>query len=309
MLLIYQLFCDITHKLGFEHYVYNFGDRFKENVIDRFNNAYINGETPNPCIDCNRFIKFNALLKRAELLSVDYIATGHYVRREFDENTQRYILKKGLDETKDQSYVLYGMTQEQLAKTLFPIGNLTKNQTRAIALEKDLINASKPDSQDICFVPDGDYAGFIERYTQKTFPKGNFIDKDGNILGEHNGIIRYTIGQRKGLGIALGVPAYVVSKNVAENTVTLGSNDDLFTDTVYGKEVNWVSIECPKEPLKVKARVRYNQKEQHATLYPLENNCVKLIFDKPQRAVTSGQAVVFYDDDILLGGGTIFTRQ
>ena len=198
------------------------------------------------------------------------------------------------------------MTQEQLAKTLFPIGNLTKNQTRAIALEKDLINASKPDSQDICFVPDGDYAGFIERYTQKTFPKGNFIDKDGNILGEHNGIIRYTIGQRKGLGIALGVPAYVVSKNAAENTVTLGSNDDLFTNTVYGKEVNWVSIVCPKEPLKVKARVRYNQKEQPATLYPLENNCVKLIFDNPQRAVTSGQAVVFYDGDILLGGGTIF---
>ena len=296
----------VSHKLGFEHYVYNFGDRFKECVIDRFNNAYINGETPNPCIDCNRFIKFNALLKRAELLGMDYIATGHYVRREFDEDSQRYILKKGLDETKDQSYVLYGMTQEQLAKTLFPIGNLTKNQTRAIALEKDLINAEKPDSQDICFVPDGDYAGFIERYTQKTFPKGNFIDKDGNILGEHNGIIRYTIGQRKGLGIALGVPAYVVAKNIADNTVTLGSNDDLFTDTVYGKEVNWVSIECPKEPLKVKARVRYNQKEQPATLYPLENNCVKLIFDSPQRAVTSGQAVVFYDGDILLGGGTIF---
>ncbi len=248
-------------------------------------------------------------MKRAEVLGMDYIVTGHYVRREFDENSQRYIIKKGIDETKDQSYVLYGMTQEQLAKTLFPIGNLTKNQTRAIALEKDLINASKPDSQDICFVPDGDYAGFIERYTKQTFPKGNFIDKDGNILGEHNGIIRYTIGQRKGLGIALGVPAYVVSKNVAENTVTLGSNDDLFTDTVYGKEVNWVSIECPKEPLKVKARVRYNQKEQPATLYPLENNCVKLIFDKPQRAVTSGQAVVFYDGDILLGGGTIFTRQ
>ena len=295
----------MAHKLGFDHYVYNFGDRFKENVIDRFNNAYINGDTPNPCIDCNRFIKFNALLKRAELLGMDYIATGHYVRREFDENLQRYIIKKGIDESKDQSYVLYGMTQEQLAKTLFPIGNMTKHQTRAIALEKDLINASKPDSQDICFVPDGDYAGFIERYTKQTFPKGNFIDKDGNILGEHNGIIRYTIGQRKGLGIALGVPAYVVSKNVAENTVTLGSNDDLFTDTVYGKEVNWVSIDCPKEPLKVKARVRYNQKEQPATLYPLENNCVKLIFDKPQRAVTSGQAVVFYDGDILLGGGTL----
>ena len=164
-----------------------------------------------------------------------------------------------------------------LAHTLFPLGNLTKPEVRELAEKAGLVNAEKPDSQDICFVPDGDYAGFIERYTQKTFPKGNFIDKNGNVLGEHNGIIRYTIGQRKGLGIALGVPAYVVSKNVAENTVTLGSNDDLFTDTVYGKEVNWVSIECPKEPLRVKAKVRYNQKEQPATLYPLENNCVKLI--------------------------------
>lgn len=295
----------VAHKLGFEHYVYNFGDRFKECVIDRFNNAYINGDTPNPCIDCNRFIKFDALLKRAELLGQDYIATGHYVRRDFDEKSGRYILRKGIDETKDQSYVLYGMTQEQLAKTLFPIGELTKARTRAIAEEKGLINASKPDSQDICFVPDGDYAKFIENYTGRTFPKGDFIDKDGNVLGEHNGIIRYTIGQRKGLGIALGVPAYVVSKNIEKNTVVLGSNDDLFTDTVYGQDVNWVSVECPTEPLQVKAKVRYNQKEQPATLYPLENGNVKLIFEKPQRAVTSGQAVVFYDGDILLGGGTI----
>ncbi len=295
----------VAYKLGFEHYVYHFGEKFKECVMDRFSNAYINGDTPNPCIDCNRFIKFDALLKRAELLGMDYIATGHYVRKDFDEVTGRYVLKKGLDESKDQSYVLYGMTQEQLAKTLFPIGNLTKAQTRAIAEEKGLLNAQKPDSQDICFVPDGDYAGFIERYTGKTFPKGNFLDKNGNVLGQHNGIIRYTIGQRKGLGIALGVPAYVVSKNVADNTVTLGSNDDLFTDTVYGTEVNWVSIACPTAPLRVKAKVRYNQKEQPAVLYPLENHRVKLIFDNPQRAVTSGQAVVFYDGDRLLGGGTI----
>ncbi len=295
----------VAYKLGFEHYVYNFGDRFKECVIDRFNNTYINGDTPNPCIDCNRFIKFDALLKRAELLGMDYIATGHYVRREFDEKSGKYLLKKGLDESKDQSYVLYGMTQEQLSKTLFPIGELTKAQTRAIALEKDLINASKPDSQDICFVPDGDYAKFIENYTGKTFATGNFVDKDGKVLGTHNGIIRYTIGQRKGLGIALGVPAYVIAKNVGDNTVVLGSNDDLFTDTVYAKDVNWISSACPKEPLQIKAKVRYNQKEQPATLYPLENGGVKLIFDKPQRAVTSGQAVVFYDGDILLGGGTI----
>lgn len=292
----------VANKLGVDHYVYNFGDRFKECVIDKFNNSYMCGLTPNPCIDCNRFIKFDALLKRAELLEHDYIATGHYVRRGFDEKTGRYVLKKGLDPTKDQSYVLYGMTQEQLSKTLFPIGELTKEETRNIASEYGLVNASKPDSQDICFVPDGDYAKFIEEYTGKDFPKGNFIDKNGNILGQHSGIIRYTIGQRKGLGIALGEPAYVISKDVENNTVTLGKNEDLFTDTAYGTDVNWVSVSEPAEPIRVCAKVRYNQKEQSATLYPLENGNIKIVFDKPQRAVTYGQALVYYNEDLLLGG-------
>lgn len=294
----------VANKLGFDHYVYNFGDRFRECVIDKFNNSYMCGLTPNPCIDCNRFIKFDALLKRAELLEQDYIATGHYVRRGYDEKTGRYTLRKGLDSTKDQSYVLYGMTQEQLAKTLFPIGELTKDETRQIASQYGLVNASKPDSQDICFVPDGDYAKFIEEYTGKNFPQGNFIDKNGNVLGKHNGIIRYTIGQRKGLGIALGEPAYVVSKDIEHNTVTLGTNEDLFTDTAYGTDVNWVSIAQPSEPIRVNARVRYNQKEQPATLYPLENGNVKIVFDKPQRAITYGQALVWYQDDLLLGGAT-----
>ena len=294
----------VANKLGFDHYVYNFGDRFKECVIDKFNNSYMCGLTPNPCIDCNRFIKFDALLKRAELLEQDYIATGHYVRRGYDEKTGRYTLRKGIDHTKDQSYVLYGMTQEQLAKTLFPIGELTKDETRHIATQYGLVNASKPDSQDICFVPDGNYAKFIEEYTGKHFPQGDFIDKNGNILGKHNGIIRYTIGQRKGLGIALGEPAYVVSKDIENNTVTLGTNEDLFTDTAYGTDVNWVSIAPPTEPIRVTARVRYNQKEQPAILYPLENGNVKIIFDKPQRAITYGQALVWYHDDLLLGGAT-----
>ncbi len=293
----------VANKLGFYHYVYNFGDRFKECVIDKFNTSYICGLTPNPCIDCNRYIKFDALLKRAELLEQDYIATGHYVRRAYDESTGRYILKKGVDSSKDQSYVLYGMTQEQLSKTLFPIGELTKNQTREIARKYGLVNASKPDSQDICFVPDGDYAGFIEEYTGKSFPKGSFVDKYGNVLGQHNGIIRYTIGQRKGLGIALGEPAYVVSKDVKANTVTLGRNEDLFTDTAYGSDVNWVSIAPPTEPIRVFAKIRYSHREQPATLYPLENGNIKLVFDAPQRAITYGQALVFYDGDILLGGG------
>ena len=293
----------VAQKLGFDHYVYNFGERFKECVIDKFNNSYINGLTPNPCIDCNRFIKFDALLKRAELLENDYIATGHYVRRGYDESTGRYTLRKGADESKDQSYVLYGMTQEQLSKTLFPVGELTKSETREIARQYGLLNASKPDSQDICFVPDGDYASFIEKYTGKKFPKGSFVDKDGNVLGEHGGIIRYTIGQRKGLGIALGKPAYVISKNIRDNTVVLGDNEDLFSTTAYADDVNWVSIACPDGPIRVTAKVRYNQKEQPATLYPLEDGRIKVEFDAPQRAITPGQALVAYIGDLMICGG------
>ncbi len=299
----------VANKLGIPFYVFNFGDRFRECVIDKFNSSYINGLTPNPCIDCNRFIKFDALLKRAEMLGQDYIATGHYVRRRFDEKSGRYQLLKGADDTKDQSYVLYGMTQEQLAKTLFPVGELTKTRTRELASELGLINAHKPDSQDICFVPDGDYASFIERYTGKSFPEGDFTDKQGNVLGKHSGIIRYTVGQRKGLGIALGAPAYVISKDIENNRVVLGSNDDLFSDTAYAYDVNWVSAERPEQPVKVCARVRYNQKEQPAVLYPLENGNIKVVFEKPQRAITYGQALVCYDGELLVCGGTCCSEE
>ena len=293
----------VAFRLGIDFYVFDFGDRFKECVIDRFNSAYFKGLTPNPCIDCNKFIKFDALLSRAEQLGYDYIATGHYVRRRFDEKTGKYQLLKGIDSTKDQSYVLYNMTQYQLSKTLFPMGEYTKQQTRELAKEKCPFVASKPDSQDICFVPDGDYARFIEEYTGKKSQEGDFTDISGNILGRHSGIIRYTIGQRKGLGIALGVPAYVIEKDIENNRVVLGSNDDLFTDTAYAEEMNWISGEMPSSPVRLKARIRYNKKEQPATLYPLENNCAKIVFDEPQRAVTPGQAVVCYDGDVVLGGG------
>lgn len=292
-------------KLGMEHYVFNFGDRFREFVIDRFNNAYIRGDTPNPCIDCNRFIKFDALLKRAEIMECDYIATGHYARREYDEKSGRYLLKKGKDPGKDQSYVLYALTQEQLSKTLFPVGEYTKDEARGIAREYGLLNADKPDSQDICFVPDGDYAAFIERDTGMTFPPGDFIDKNGNVLGKHNGMIRYTIGQRKGLNISLGSPAYVISKDTKNNTVTLGKNEDLFTTELIADDVNLISIEMLDEPMRVAAKTRYSQTEKPATIYPLENGRIKVIFDEPQRAITSGQAVVFYSDDTVVGGGTI----
>lgn len=292
-------------RLGIAHYVFNFGDRFRECVIDRFIRAYQKGLTPNPCIDCNRFIKFDTLLRRAEETGHDYIATGHYVRRDYDPESGRYRLKKGLDLSKDQSYVLYHMTQEQLQKTLFPVGELTKAQTREIAEQYGLRNANKPESQDICFVPDGDYASFIEADTGMTFPKGNFVDQNGNVLGQHRGIIRYTIGQRKGLGIALGEPAYVLSKNADTNTVTLGSNEALFGDTVFAEDVNWVSVECPGEPVRVTAKIRYNMQAQPATLCPLGQHRVKAVFDAPQRAITPGQALVFYQNDLLLGGGTI----
>ncbi len=294
----------VANRLNIPYYVYNFGDRFRECVIDKFNRSYIEGLTPNPCIDCNRFIKFSALLQRAELLGQDYIATGHYVRRRYDAEAGRYQLLKGADAGKDQSYVLYSMTQEQLARTLFPIGEMTKSQTRAVAEQYGLINADKPDSQDICFVPDGDYAGFIERDTGRQFPEGDFVDKDGNILGRHKGMIRYTIGQRKGLGIALGKPAYVIAKDMEKNQVVLGDNADLFCETAYACDVNWLSVKRPEKPIRVCARVRYNQKEQPATLYPLENGNIKVVFDQPQRAITYGQALVCYDGELLLGGGT-----
>ncbi len=293
-----------ANKIGIDFYVYNFGERFRECVIEKFNRSYMQGLTPNPCIDCNRFIKFDAMLKRAELLGCDYIATGHYVRRRYDENTGKYQLLKGIDYSKDQSYVLYGLTQYQLNKTLFPIGEFTKTQTRELAEKYGLVTAHKPDSQDICFVPDGDYASFIERYTGESFPEGDFVDMEGNILGKHKGIIRYTIGQRKGLGIALGQPAYVVSKDIRNNRVILGNNDDLFTDTAYADDVNWISGELPSGPVRVSAKVRYNQKEQPATVYPLNKGVMKVVFDQPQRAVTFGQAIVCYDGEIVLGGGT-----
>ncbi len=296
-------------KLGISFYVYNFGDIFRKCVIDRFNSSYFAGLTPNPCIDCNRYIKFDALLRRAEMLGYDYIATGHYVRRRFDEKSGKYQLLKGVDLTKDQSYVLYGITQYQLSKTLFPVGELTKQQTREIAEQYGLINAHKPDSQDICFVPDGNYARFIEEYTGKKSLPGNFVDRSGNVLGKHNGIIRYTVGQRKGLGIALGEPAYVISKNTGNNTVVLGSNDDLFSNTAYACDENWISGESPDSPVRVRARVRYNQPEQPGTLYPLGNGNFKVVFDSPQRAITFGQALVCYDGDILLGGGRCCTAE
>lgn len=292
-------------KLGIPHYVYNFKDIFDEKVVGRFIAAYETGATPNPCIDCNRFIKFGKLFQRAEELGFDCVVTGHYASVEYNENENRYLLKKAPDINKDQSYVLYSLTQRQLAKTVFPLGEMTKEQVRALAEEMGFINARKHDSQDICFVPDGDYARFIEEYTGKSYPGGDFVDESGKVLGRHKGIIRYTVGQRKGLGLALPQPMYVKEKNLEENKVVLCPNSELFSRELLAGELNLIAFDKIEQPLRVSARVRYNQKEQPATVYQLDGSTIRVVFDEPQRAISKGQAVVLYDGDYVLGGGTI----
>ncbi len=294
----------VAYRLGFEHLVFNFRDNFRHHVMQQFADCYLSGRTPNPCIECNRHVKFDKMLRRAMELGYDYIATGHYAVNEYDEKSGRYLLKRPADRSKDQTYVLYSLTQEQLAHTLFPLGKLEKSQVRELAEKAGLVNSSKPDSQDICFVPDGDYASFIQKFTGADIPEGSFVDTDGKILGTHKGIINYTIGQRKGLGISLGKPAYVVSKDVSSNTVTLGDEADLYTKTLTAEGVNLISVAEITEPVRITAKTRYSQTEQPAVL-SIRNGEYIVEFDEPQRAVTSGQAVVFYDGDIVLGGGTI----
>ena len=293
----------VAFSLGMRYYVFNFKDDFREKVIKKFASAYLAGQTPNPCIDCNRYMKFDKLYERARLLGCDKIATGHYARIEFDG--EKYMLKKARDESKDQSYVLYMLTQEQLAHTLFPLGELIKSETRAIAEASKLTNAQKPDSQDICFVPDGDYAAAIERLTGKTSAPGNFIDTDGNVLGTHRGITHYTIGQHRGLGLALPERRYVCKIDAGSGTVTLGSGTELYSREVLVHDFNWISGEAPSGPIRCSAKIRYRQPEQAANVEPLSENEALIRFDTPQRAVTPGQSAVLYDDGTVLGGGII----
>ena len=293
----------VAYKIGMPYYVFNFKDGFREKVIEKFVRCYESGDTPNPCIDCNRYMKFDKLYERAKILGCEYIVTGHYARIEYDG--ERYLLKKALDETKDQSYVLYSLTQEQLAHTLFPLGNMRKTEVRKIAEEKGFLNAGKPDSQDICFVPNGKYAEFLEHYTGKDYPEGNFLSVDGAVLGKHKGIVRYTVGQHKGLGISSEEPLYVKEINTKENTVTLCKEQELYSKEVIVRDINWIAGEAPKGEIRCKAKVRYRQKEQWATVMLIGETTVKIVFDEPQRAITPGQAAVLYNGDIVLGGGTI----
>ena len=301
----------VAYRLGMRYYVMNFTADFSKEVIDRFVSAYERGETPNPCIDCNRYMKFEQLYQRAALLGCDAIATGHYARIAYDEERGRWLLKKSKNEAKDQSYVLYSMTQEQLAHTIFPLGDYTdKAEVRKLAAESGLLNAEKQDSQDICFVPDGDYAAFIEQYTGKQYPHGDFVDRNGKKLGEHKGMIGYTIGQRKGLGISAPHPLYVCKKCVEDNTIVLSEREGLYTTKLIARDFNWIAYDgAPKTPISVTARTRYHAKEAAATVTPLEDGTVQVVFAEPQRAVTAGQAVVLYDGEIVVGGGTITSAE
>ena len=295
----------VCYKLGIEHYVFNFKDLFRTEVIDRFAEGYINGETPNPCIECNRHIKFDKMLRRAKELGFDRIATGHYAKSVYNEDSGRYNLNRSADKKKDQTYVLYNMTQEQLSHTVFPLWGSNKDENRKLAENNGLVNARKPDSQDICFVPGGDYAGFIRSYTGKTFPDGDFIDENNNITGRHTGIINYTIGQRKGLGTAFGKPMYVCGKDAVSNTVTLGENVSLYSDTVTADDINLISVSGITGKMRITAKTRYNMPDMPGELTVYKDSMLRVRFDSPQRAAAKGQALVIYDGDTVVGGGKI----
>ncbi|MCL2563388.1 MAG: tRNA 2-thiouridine(34) synthase MnmA [Oscillospiraceae bacterium] len=295
----------VCHRLGLDHHVFNFTAEFHREVMERFADGYARGETPNPCIDCNRFVKFPHLLRRAGQLGMPYIATGHYARIRFDEATGRYQLLRGLDREKDQSYVLYAMTQDELRRTLLPLGDKTKAEIRSLAEARGLVTADKPDSQDICFVPNGDYGAFLTEKMGLAAAPGEILDGSGRVLGRHQGAIRYTIGQRRGLGVAAEMPLYVTGKDMARNVVTVGSASDLMCDRFTVCTPNWVAIECLDASLDVTVMTRYRDKEGEATLHPLPNGDVEVRLCEPKRAVTPGQAAVFYQGDAVVGGGVI----
>ena len=295
----------VAYGLGMKFYVFNETERFARDVMDRFGAEYCAGRTPNPCIDCNRCLKFGALLERALLLGYDYLATGHYARVKLDEASGKYRLLRGRDRSKDQSYVLYQLGQHQLAHLLLPVGEYDKPSIRRSARQAGLINADKSDSQDICFVPDGDYTRFLQEYGGVKMIPGDFVDRAGHVLGRHKGLPCYTTGQRKGLGVSAGKHVYVLRKNAQDNTILLGDNEDLFTSVLTADQVNWISGETPASPLRVTAKTRYSQTEAAATVHPLPDGRIRVEFDVPQRAITAGQAVVLYDGEQVLGGGTI----
>ena len=295
----------VASRLGIRHYVFNFKDDFDRQVIQKFVTGYEQGLTPNPCIDCNRHLKFDRLLRRAQELGCNWVVSGHYAQIRQDPVSGRYLLYKAADRAKDQTYFLACLNQEQMAHIQFPLGGLTKTQVRQIAQENGFVNARKRDSQDICFVPDGDYGAFLQRYTGKTYPEGDFLDLQGQVVGHHRGAACYTLGQRKGLGLAMGAPVYVCAKDMQRNTVTVGPGEALFSPALLAGDWNWYPFPTLTAPMRVTVKTRHSQFEQAATVYPEENGFARVEFDQPQRAVTPGQAVVLYNGDMVVGGGTI----
>lgn len=294
-----------SRRLGIDHYVFNFTGQFRRCVIDDFVRGYQEGRTPNPCIQCNRTVKFEALLHRAEELDIGHIATGHYARVRQDAATGRWQLLRGLDARKDQSYVLYPLSQKVLSRLLLPVGAYDKPAIRALAAAAGFDSAGRPDSQDICFVPDGNYAGFLERYSGRELVPGDFVDAAGHVLGRHRGLPRYTIGQRRGLGVSADRPLYVLRKDEARNEVVLGDEAELYSRTVWAEGFQWVSLPAQAGPLAVTAKTRYSQTEAAGVLYPEEGGAVRMEFDAPQRAVTAGQSLVCYQGELVVGGGII----
>jgi tRNA-specific 2-thiouridylase len=296
----------VARQLGFPHYVFNFSQPFRTQVMDPFAESYARGETPNPCIDCNRALKFGALLQRARELDRDHVATGHYVQLEQDRATGRWLLRKAAHLEKDQSYVLYNLTQDQLSHSLFPLGALSKAEVRAVAEAQGLVNARKRESQDICFVPDGDYAAFIRRHTGRDYPPGPFLDPSGRCLGTHTGIVDYTVGQRRGLGVSSNCGRlYVKEVRPAENAVVLSDNQSLFSTTLTADQINFIPFDRMDAPMRLRAKIRYRMVEQPCTVEQIGPDTLRVVFDQPQRAITPGQAVVLYDGDLVVGGGTI----
>jgi tRNA-specific 2-thiouridylase len=290
-------------KLEIPHYVLNYTQDFIRHVIEPFIESYEKGETPNPCIECNRYLKFSLLLRRALELEAEKLVTGHYAK--IEKSGDRWLLRKGKDLHKDQSYVLYMMSQKALSHTVFPLGNLTKTEVRELAAANGLSNAEKEESQDICFVDNGDYADFIENYTGKTFPEGDIIDTEGKVLGRHRGLIRYTPGQRRGVGVACNFPVYVAVKNTETNTLVIGGEEELYSVSCNVRQINLIACENLSQPQRLTVKTRYLQKEQWAMVEQTGADTARVNFEEPQRAITSGQAAVFYDGDTVVGGGTI----
>ncbi len=298
----------VAQRLGMPFCAFDCREVFRREVMDDFARCYDCGQTPNPCIRCNRFLKFGLLLQKAQELGCSHVVTGHYARVAWDEGRGRWLLRQGADPDKDQSYFLYGLTQKQLSMVQFPLGGMTKAEIRALAGSLALPTAEKKDSQDVCFIPDGDYAAFLHSHTGLTWPEGDFVDESGRILGRHRGIIHYTVGQRRGLGVSAAQPLYALRVCPETNTVVLGENEALFSRELTAGSVNLISVDRIGGSLRCQVKIRYRHRPAWATVTQPEADTLRVVFDEPQRAITPGQSVVLYDGDLVIGGGVIMSN-